>query len=105
LPVLHVHLFVAFAALEHCLFDRFVRVVAVLTRNRGVHRQALMDVFCLERSMASRAVPLSEYLRLRAENMAGVAIRGRAVGVQMGERSLFLMALGADAGVWCLEGV
>ncbi|RLB47359.1 MAG: hypothetical protein DRH23_10805 [Deltaproteobacteria bacterium] len=55
--------------------------------------------------MAARAVPASKHIRLRAENMARVAIHGHAIEVDMGQRCLFFVALSAHARVRGIKGL
>jgi len=96
--VLDIHLLVAFVALTNRLFGRLVRIVAALAWHRGMHGKPL-DPFGLERPMATRAVPSSEHLGLRAENVARVAIHGHTIEVDVGQRRLILVALRAHPGI------
>jgi hypothetical protein len=101
--VLDIHLLVALVAFTNRLFARFVRVVAALAWHGGVHGKALDPLGGLEGAMAARAVPLSEHFGLRAEDMARVAIHRHAIEVDVGQRCLVLVALGAHPGIRVLK--
>jgi hypothetical protein len=98
-----IHLLVALVALTNRLRDGFVRVVAGLARDSGMHRQATEARSGLEGTVASRAVPSAEDLGLLAEDVAGVAVHRRPIEVDVRQRRLLLMALRANARVRGLE--
>jgi hypothetical protein len=82
--VLDIHLLVALITLTNRFFGWLVRVVATLTGHGGVHGKAF-DPFALEGPVATRAVPSSEHLGLRAEDMASVAIHWHAIEIDVGQ--------------------
>jgi hypothetical protein len=102
--VLDVHLLVAVVAVSSDLIAWFVRVVTIFAGDRVVHGKPC-HTFGFERPVAARAVPLSEHLGFRAEDVAGVAIHRHAIEIDMGQGRLLLVALGAQAGVRRLERI
>lgn len=103
--MLDLHRLVALVAFTNRLFGWLVRVVATLTWHGRVHGKPLDPLGGLEGSVAARAVPPSKHIRLRAENMARVAIHGHAIEVDMGQRCLFFVALSAHARVRGIKGL
>lgn len=102
-PVLDVHPLVALVALKNGLLDRLVGIVTGFTRERCVRREPRIRLG-LERPVAARAMPPTKHIRLRLENMACVAVHRHAIEIDMRERSLLLVALGADSGIGRVEG-
>ena len=80
--MLDIHLLVALVTLTNRLFGGLVRIVATFAGHSRVHGKAFKP-FALERTVTTRAVPPSEDFGLGAKNMAGVAVHGHAIEIDV----------------------
>jgi hypothetical protein len=103
--VLDLHRLVALVAFKNGLFGGLVRIVAILAWHGPVHGEPLDPLDGFEGTVAARAMPPPEHIRLQAEDMARVAIHGLAIEVDVGQRGLLLVALSAHARIRGIKGL